>query len=263
MECKKLPDKVSINRPLRESFRFFAAISPVLAACGLDYYLTPDVEEFAIRQAAYLLSGYVFLKGAEYLDFPFSLREKNIKKPPARISAKFDELCQKAGLKGAEIVEYDSDLTAGAYENKVILGPTLINETEKEAQNFTIGHEISHVYNKDMKTVQTLTTVGFLALAGILGQFVMSQEDSATVAKFFAYVAASVSILLGTRYAWLRSVEYRCDEDGVLLNGDSSGAIKFFESLKGDWGELEETKSWFSTHPTPQKRLDNLKRKFC
>ena len=120
MECKKLPDHVSINRPLRESFRFFAAISPVLAACGLDYYLTPDVEEFAIRQAAYLLSGYVFLKTVEYCQFPFSLREENIRKPPARISAKFDELCQKAGLMGAKIIQYDVKKTARPDERVIV-----------------------------------------------------------------------------------------------------------------------------------------------
>ena len=139
----------------------------------------------------------------------------------------------------------------------------MLLNVQEEKQNQAIGHEISHIRNKDHQVHEMIQIIGWGALAGVLGQFVFFVENGATIAKFFGYGLASAGVLLGTQYAWQRSVEYRCDEDGVILNGDASGAIENFEDLAKDREAVEKTEFWDSTHPTPENRLRNLKRKFC
>ena len=178
---------------------------------------------------------------------------------------------------------------AGWNSNNALVAVTsglLAKLTRSEVQA-VIAHEVGHILHGDSKLtlyVGILANV-ILTLTNILGRvffFSRSRNRNAGKAKIILLVLNFVlPIITQVLYLYLsRSREYMADAAAVQLTGDNEAMISALKKISGDYeehkGDQEEYESFtekyraaayifskgdslFSTHPSIENRLKNLR----
>jgi len=161
---------------------------------------------------------------------------------------------------------------------------SILNEDEVEA---VIGHEISHIKNRDI-LISTIaaTLAGAISYLAYLGRWGVlwdtsdrRRNESSIAAALIASILAPIAAMI-VQLAISREREYGADEDGAKITGKpmelanalikisgakrvgltlnvnpSTAHIWIVNPLRG--GSLEEL---FSTHPPVEKRVERLKK---
>ncbi len=131
----------------------------------------------------------------------------------------------------------------------IVIFEGLLKRVESERElAFVIGHEIGHFMNRDhLRGLGRRLSIALIA--AILGN-----ENRLSEA-----IVGSIDIT-GLRYS--QKQESRADSAALVLlckaYGSAEGGVSFFEKLSKE-EKIPEFAYFFSTHPSPQKRIDFLK----
>lgn len=206
---------------------------------------------------------------------------------------KVEEMCIASGLPKPRVFIQDSrDINAfvtGLTPEKSVMVVTrgALEQLDQEELEGVIGHEMSHILNRDMR----LATI----IVGVVGAMAMLAEIGIRVAFFgrgggdrkvhpIFLVLAIVGIILApilSRLCYLflsRRREYLADATGARLTRNPRGLAEALRKIKGDlpddpkgsktvaglyisnpWKRAHRESAW-STHPPLDARIDRLER---
>ena len=209
-----------------------------------------------------------------------------------------ENLCITAGLPLPRIYILEESqpnaFATGRDANHAVVAVTrgLLNKLEKVELEGVIGHELSHIGNKDM-LLQTFVVV----LAGIIalisdwflrisywgGRRRDSENSGGSILFFVGIIAAILAPIASTliQLAVSRKREFLADADGALLTRYPEGLARALEKISDDPNSLsvannatahlfisdprrgKQTKSWFTklflTHPPVEERIRALR----
>lgn len=166
----------------------------------------------------------------------------------------------------------------------VCLTEGLMNQLEMDEIEGVVAHELAHIKNRDTLINATVATMaGALAvMARIVFYSAMFSggRDRGQAFASLAFMILVPIIAVFIKSAVSRSMEYRADSEAVRIHGDKEGlssALRKISSMNEKSGykasEVKETTSnlfiynpfsgdkltrYFSTHPSLDKRLDNI-----
>lgn len=216
-----------------------------------------------------------------------------------QLHAVIDRLCAMADMPKPRVAIADSDIpnafaTGRSPKRAVVCVTTgIMRRLEPSELEGVLAHELSHVAHRDV-TVMTLAS--FVAvLAGLLTRSMLwsgmlgggRRRDNDNNAAAAALVAIVVSVLVYLlSFVLIRSLsryrELSADRTGALLTGQPSALASALVKITGDMGRIptrdlrkaeafnafffapalsgKTISSFLSTHPSLEKRLDNLQR---
>jgi len=210
-----------------------------------------------------------------------------------------ENLCITAGLPLPKIYILEESqpnaFATGRDANHAIIAVTrgLLNKLEKTELEGVIGHELSHIGNKDM-LLQTFIVVlaGFIALISDWflrisyfggGRRRNSEDSGASILFFVGIIAAVLAPIAATliQLAVSRKREFLADADGALLTRYPEGLARALEKISYDPNALsvasnatahlfisdprrgKQTTGWFTklflTHPPVGERIRALR----
>jgi heat shock protein HtpX len=209
-----------------------------------------------------------------------------------------DRLCLLADVKKPRVAVSDMDMpnafATGRSPNHAVICATrgLMNRLNDEELEAVLAHELSHVAHRDVAIMTIASGVGLLA--GLVGRIAMfgamfggggrggkgSQnivllEMATMLVSVLIYVVAFLLTMALSRYR-----ELAADRSGAILIGKPSVLASALVHITGDIGKIPRTDlrksegmnafffapalaggtaaTLFSTHPSLQKRLDQL-----
>lgn len=210
-----------------------------------------------------------------------------------------ENLCITAGLPLPKIYILEESqpnaFATGRDANHAVVAVTrgLLNKLEKSELEGVIGHELSHIGNKDM-LLQTAVVVmagivalisdWFLRISYWGGGRSRDSENSGGSILFFLGIAAAILAPLASsliRLAVSRKREFLADADGALLTRYPEGLARALEKISSDPNSLgvvsnatahlfisdprrgKQSESWFTklflTHPPVKERTRALR----
>ena len=197
-----------------------------------------------------------------------------------------EKLAKKAGIDMPEVGFYEGEANAfatGPSRNNalVAISTGLYRNMDSKEVEAVLAHEIGHVANGDMVTLtmlQGVVNTFVIFFARIFGTIIDKKLFNNQDGKGIAYTLISIileivfSILASMIVMWFsRYREFRADEMGAKLAGKENmmNALRKLGNI--DTQPLPEKMvsmgiaggtfaQLFSTHPTIQKRLENLKK---
>ncbi|TFG35216.1 MAG: zinc metalloprotease HtpX [Parcubacteria group bacterium] len=210
-----------------------------------------------------------------------------------------ENLCITAGLPLPKIYSLEESqsnaFATGRDANHAVVAVTrgLLNKLEKSELEGVIGHELSHIGNKDM-LLQTAVVVmaGIVALISDWflrisywggGRKRNSENSGGSILFFLGIVAAILAPLASSliQLAVSRKREFLADADGALLTRYPEGLARALEKISSDSNSLsvasnatahlfisdprrgKQAKSWFTklflTHPPVEERTRALR----
>ena len=209
-----------------------------------------------------------------------------------------ENLCITAGLPLPRIYILEESqpnaFATGRDANHAVIAVTrgLLNKLEKSELEGVIGHELSHIGNKDM-LLQTFVVVlagvialisdWFLRISYFGGRRRDSENSGGSVLFFLGIVAAILAPIASTliQLAVSRKREFLADADGALLTRYPEGLARALEKISDDQNSLsvasnatahlfisdprrgKQAKSWFTklflTHPPVEERIRALR----
>lgn len=180
--------------------------------------------------------------------------------------------------------------TGRNYENAIIcLTKGLIENLNKEELEGVIGHELSHIKNKDIKVMMLAAILaGIVAImADFFLRFSISQERDREKSNIFLILIGFVLAIFAPLFAQLiqlaisRKREFLADASGALLTKNPNGLINALIKISNSNIPLDTSPStahlfivnpfrnkkgfinWlgniFSTHPPIEERIEALK----
>src|SRR3954470_11057645 len=206
-----------------------------------------------------------------------------------------DRLCALADMPKPQVAIADTDVpnafaTGRSPKNAVVCATTgIMRRLDARELEGVLSHELSHVAHRDVTVMTLASFVG--VLAGFLTRMVMfsgmgrRRDDNGTpvvlIVLLVSVVVYAVSFVL-TR-ALSRYRELAADRAGAFLTGQPSALASALVKISGDMGRIPardlrqaepfnaffftpavapgfSISSLFSTHPSLEKRLDQLGR---
>jgi heat shock protein HtpX len=208
-----------------------------------------------------------------------------------------DRLCLLANMKKPRVAVSEMDIpnafATGRNPNHAVICATrgLMRRLSDEELEAVLAHELSHVAHRDVAIMTIASGVGMLAgLIGRMamwgamlggggrgkgGQNIVLVEMATMLVSMLIYVIAFLLTMSLSRYR-----ELAADRSGAILIGKPSVMASALVHITGDIGKIPSTDlrktegmnafffapafakgtaaSLFSTHPTLQKRLDQL-----
>jgi heat shock protein HtpX len=244
--------------------------------------------------AGLLFSQYFF--SAKVAMFSMRAHEVSAAEEP-RLHAIVDHLCQLANMPKPKVGVAEMDLpnafATGRSPKAAVVCATrgIMNRLNDEELEAVLAHELSHVAHRDVAVMTIASGVGMLA--GLVGRMAMwgailgggrnNRNGGNVVAVemivwLLSIVISIVAFLL--TMALSRYRELSADRSGALLIGKPSALASALVQITGDMGRIPRTdlrkaegmnafffapalaggtaSSLFSTHPSLQKRLDQL-----
>ena len=211
----------------------------------------------------------------------------------ARLVDMVHRLATQAGLpKMPEVGYYVSDevnaFATGPTKSRALVAVStgLFESMSWDQIEGVLGHEISHVANGDMVTmtlIQGIINAIVMFLSRVLSYFIMnrgrSDNSSPRNSYFLTYIFEIVFSFLGMIVVnWFSRIrEFKADEGSARLAGRDK-MISALQALKGEIARVDMTehkslatlkisgkpsafKNLFSTHPSLDDRIENLRRK--
>ena len=244
--------------------------------------------------AALLFSQYFF--SAKVAMFSMQAHEVSAAEEP-RLHAIVDRLCQLANMPKPKVGVAEMDIpnafATGRSPKAAVVCATRgsMNRLSDEELEAVLAHELSHVAHRDVAVMTIASGVGMLA--GLVGRMAMwgaflgggrnSRDGGTIVAIEMVVWLLSIVISIVAFFLTMALSRYRelsADRSGALLTGKPSVLASALIQITGDMGRIPRTdlrkaegmntfffapalaggtaSSLFSTHPTLQKRLDQL-----
>ncbi|HRQ59940.1 MAG TPA: M48 family metalloprotease [Alphaproteobacteria bacterium] len=173
----------------------------------------------------------------------------------------------------------EDDMNAFAGSDHVYLGSEIESTLEREQTKFVMAHETDHLrWNDTVTTVlpystpKMLTYVYSLGFGDLLYQTLMLRKSVDAMAALqiqdnistllYAVPAVMASLVLTDLFqrATIRSAEYRCDANGVLMTKNPEAAKEALIILSyGNGGDFDSgAGNLFATHPDLKRRVANI-----
>jgi len=200
-----------------------------------------------------------------------------------------ERLSQKAGIKMPEVAIFEdyspNAFATGAFRDDALVAVSrgLINHMSEHEIEAVLGHEIGHIANGDMVTLtllQGVVNTFVVFFARIIGYFVdrvllKNRGDEVGIGYTVASIVAEIILgILASMivFAFSRYREYRADEAGARLSSTYNmiAALEALKRAKEEPNLPDGVKAFgingkslialFSTHPTLESRIENLKK---
>ncbi|MDX9742433.1 MAG: protease HtpX [Arcobacteraceae bacterium] len=200
-----------------------------------------------------------------------------------------ERLSQKAGIKMPEVAIFEDSspnaFATGAFRDDALVAVSrgLINHMNEHEIEAVLGHEIGHIANGDMVTLtllQGVVNTFVVFFARIIGYFVdrvllKNKGDEVGIGYTIASIVAEIVLgILASMivFAFSRYREYRADEAGARLSSTYNmiAALEALKRAKEEPNLPDGVKAFgingkslvelFSTHPTLESRIENLKK---
>ena len=252
---------------LRNKFVMAALCSPALAGLvGSAMAAGGSLTSTVVVLATPFIGAHIFIKKQDAEEARLKLT-----KPPARLQKTLDKLQGRVADKKDVTIrmalnkENLDDESVAATE--IVVGKNIYKKRADDEMEFTVAHELGHVYYPQKSLVKNVETVG-QSLAHSLSAWpyaatiiTLEKGLAASLSYTCVHLSAVIAQNLISR-ALVRREEYACDRFGVMLTGNPEAAIRSFES------DLEDTrlagkKDWFnplSSHPTDSQRIRAIER---
>ncbi len=267
----------------------YAIIVSVLLSLGVSTVLV------IVIAAALIFSQYYF--SDKIAMFSMHAKEVTPQQEP-RLHEIVDRLCLLADMKKPRVGVAEMDMpnafATGRNPNHAVICATrgLMNRLNDEELEAVLAHELSHVAHRDVAIMTIASGVGMLAglvsrmaLFGAMfggggrggkgGQNIVLLEMATLLISILIYIVSFLLTMALSRYR-----ELAADRSGAILIGKPSVLASALVHITGDIGKIPRTDlrktegmnafffapalsgnsaaTLFSTHPSLQKRLDQL-----
>jgi heat shock protein HtpX len=213
-----------------------------------------------------------------------------------QLHAIVDRLCALADMPKPQVAIADTDLpnafaTGRSPQRAVVCATTgIMRRLDERELEGVLAHELSHVAHRDVAVMTIASFVG--VLAGLLTRMVMwggvgrRRDNQNAAVAFLAIIVVSV-VVYAVSFVLIRVLsryrELSADRSGALLTGAPSALASALTKISGDMGRIPtrdlrqaeafnafffapaiakgfSLSSLFSTHPTLERRLEQLGR---
>ncbi len=267
----------------------YAIIVSVLLSLGVSTVLV------IVIAAALIFSQYYF--SDKIAMFSMHAKEVTPQEEP-RLHEIVDRLCLLADMKkprvGVSEMDMPNAFATGRNPNHAVICATrgLMNRLNDEELEAVLAHELSHVAHRDVAIMTIASGVGMLAglvsrmaLFGAMfggggrggrgGQNIVLLEMATLLVSILIYIVSFLLTMALSRYR-----ELAADRSGAILIGKPSVLASALVHITGDIGKIPRTDlrktegmnafffapalsgnsaaTLFSTHPSLEKRLDQL-----
>ena len=243
----KLPTSnvnVSKRTPLQE---LFILLGGVLGLCFIFYLCLGLAVDYSIQQISPEDENDLYA----LMKFPAG-EKKNVSGRTLAVRALMKELEQCAPLPYEINVEVadSKQVNAAAFPggNILVFGGLLDQVSSENELVFVLGHELGHFKHRDH-----LRGLGRGLVIWVVSLFLLGPDNDV---GNFLFAALGVANQTHSRQQESAADEYALD----VLNchyGHVGGSTKFFEHLR-DNNKTPEILKYYSTHPSDQKRIDDL-----
>lgn len=252
---------------LSNNFKIAAIYSPaIVGLVGSVVAAGGSLASTLIVLAAPLIGAHLYIKKLDADD-----ERLKLVKPPARLQESLDKLqarvTEKKDVSIHMALNKEDIDTEHVAATEIVIGKDAYRRRSAEEMEFTIAHELGHVYYPKKSFVRNVETVG-QSLAHSLSVWPYAATiitlDRGLIASL-SYTCIHASAVIAQNLiskALTRREEYACDRFGVMLTGNPEAAIQSFERDREET-RLAGKKDWFnplSTHPADWQRIRAIER---
>lgn len=210
-----------------------------------------------------------------------------------QLHAIVDRLCATADLPKPRVAIADLDLPnafatgRNAKHAVVCVSTGLMRRLDEQELEGVIAHELTHVAHRDVVVITVASFLGVLAglmmRAALYSQLFGGRQRDQNTVLIMAAVGAVSAAVYAISFLLIRTLsryrELAADHDGALLTGRPSALASALVKVSGDQARIPSRDlrnaqafnafffspvgaqwSWFSTHPSLERRLDELKK---
>lgn len=262
-------------------------IVSLLDALGIKLYNDSEFYAFIVGMSSAIVSLFLSKWSAKFLSGLIMIEEDEKDQRLLKIRNMVKKITEKTDIKMPEVGYYVSDeinaFATGAFRNSSLIGVStgLIEKMTDEEIEGVLAHEVSHITNGDMITltlIQGVVNSFIIYVSRIISKMIPTENKILQEISYFLIQIALGILLIPVVNYFSRIREYKADEGSAKLVGKNK-IIAALNKLKAE-GETEEKEnslpkelvtagingkqntlfSLFATHPSLEKRIENLKR---
>ena len=262
-------------------------IISLLEALGIKLYNDSEFYAFIVGMSSAIVSLFLSKWSAKFLSGLIMIEEDEKDQRLLKIRNMVKKITEKTDIKMPEVGYYVSDeinaFATGAFRNSSLIGVStgLIEKMTDEEIEGVLAHEVSHITNGDMITltlIQGVVNSFIIYVSRIISKMIPTENKILQEISYFLIQIALGILLIPVVNYFSRIREYKADEGSAKLVGKNK-IIAALNKLKAE-GETEEKEnslpkelvtagingkqntlfSLFATHPSLEKRIENLKR---
>lgn len=262
-------------------------IVSLLEALGIKLYNDSEFYAFIVGMSSAIVSLFLSKWSAKFLSGLIMIEENEKDQRLLKIRNMVKKITEKTDIKMPEVGYYVSDeinaFATGAFRNSSLIGVStgLIEKMTDEEIEGVLAHEVSHITNGDMITltlIQGVVNSFIIYVSRIISKMIPTENKILQEISYFLIQIALGILLIPVVNYFSRIREYKADEGSAKLVGKNK-IIAALNKLKAE-GETEEKEnslpkelvtagingkqntlfSLFATHPSLEKRIENLKR---
>lgn len=262
-------------------------IVSLLEALGIKLYNDSEFYAFIVGMSSAIVSLFLSKWSAKFLSGLIMIEEDEKDQQLLKIRNMVKKITEKTDIKMPEVGYYVSDeinaFATGAFRNSSLIGVStgLIEKMTDEEIEGVLAHEVSHITNGDMITltlIQGVVNSFIIYVSRIISKMIPTENKILQEISYFLIQIALGILLIPVVNYFSRIREYKADEGSAKLVGKNK-IIAALNKLKAE-GETEEKEnslpkelvtagingkqntlfSLFATHPSLEKRIENLKR---
>ena len=262
-------------------------IVSLLEALGIKLYNDSEFYAFIVGMSSAIVSLFLSKWSAKFLSGLIMIEEDEKDQRLLKIRNMVKKITEKTDIKMPEVGYYVSDeinaFATGAFRNSSLIGVStgLIEKMTDEEIEGVLAHEVSHITNGDMITltlIQGVVNSFIIYVSRIISKMIPTENKILQEISYFLIQIALGILLIPVVNYFSRIREYKADEGSAKLVGKNK-IIAALNKLKAE-GETEEKEnslpkelvtagingkqntlfSLFATHPSLEKRIENLKR---
>lgn len=262
-------------------------IVSLLEALGIKLYNDSEFYAFIVGMSSAIVSLFLSKWSAKFLSGLIMIEEDEKDQRLLKIRNIVKKIIEKTDIKMPEVGYYVSDeinaFATGAFRNSSLIGVStgLIEKMTDEEIEGVLAHEVSHITNGDMITltlIQGVVNSFIIYVSRIISKMIPTENKILQEISYFLIQIALGILLIPVVNYFSRIREYKADEGSAKLVGKNK-IIAALNKLKAE-GETEEKEnslpkelvtagingkqntlfSLFATHPSLEKRIENLKR---
>lgn len=260
-------------------------IVSLLEALGIKLYNDSEFYAFIVGMSSAIVSLFLSKWSAKFLSGLIMIEEDEKDQRLLKIRNMVKKIIEKTDIKMPEVGYYVSDeinaFATGAFRNSSLIGVStgLIEKMTDEEIEGVLAHEVSHITNGDMITltlIQGVVNSFIIYVSRIISKMIPTENKILQEISYFLIQIALGILLIPVVNYFSRIREYKADEGSAKLVGKNK-IIAALNKLKAE-GETEENSlpkelvtagingkqntlfSLFATHPSLEKRIENLKR---
>lgn len=262
-------------------------IVSLLEALGIKLYNDSEFYAFIVGMSSAIVSLFLSKWSAKFLSGLIMIEEDEKDQRLLKIRNMVKKITEKTDIKMPEVGYYVSDeinaFATGAFRNSSLIGVStgLIEKMTDEEIEGVLAHEVSHITNGDMITltlIQGVVNSFIIYVSRIISKMIPTENKILQEISYFLIQIALGILLIPVVNYFSRIREYKADEGSAKLVGKNK-IIAALNKLKAE-GETEEKENslpkelvtagingkqntlfnLFATHPSLEKRIENLKR---